>query len=221
MGRVRQVMRENVLGAMLGLAAGVLVDSCLLVLAHLLLIFIVPVLFLPPIFGILSGLGWARVGLMPRWPWSAIVLAGVFCMAFAALSPYVASVAELRWQGRAIPVPPNATLLETRTGPFGSSMAGPSVTKVIEVGSDAEAVLQFYRERLEASGWKEMGAGEERARFTKAGNHMFVTASKNPGRTRVEVTYNQDAVKAPLFILLGVIVVYLYVWRASREQTRK
>lgn len=211
--------REKTLGVLLGLAAGLLVDSCLVVVAYLLLILVFPLLIVSPLVGIVSGLSLARAGLLPRLPWLLIVPIGVTALSLAILTPYELSVLELRWQGRAIPTLPDSTLLVTRTGPLGSSMAGPSVTKIFDTGIKAGEVVPFYRAQLVANGWKAVSVGQGRARFTGDGGHTFVTVSQRSNNTRVVVTYNLDFVKAPWLVLFVAVAGMFYVRHRYRLRT--
>ncbi|MBN2178765.1 MAG: hypothetical protein JW743_05000 [Deltaproteobacteria bacterium] len=208
-------------GIVVGLSAGLLVDSCLVVLAYPLIIFIFPILLIPPIVGIVFGLRLANAGMVPQWPWSVLVLTGIFSMTLATLTPYALSVVELRWQGHDIPVLPNALLLETHTGPLGSSMAGPSITKIMDTGNSGVDVVSFYWNELKRNSWMEVSIREDGAWFTKMGRHIFIDMSKNQARTRVKVTYNLASVKAPIVVLLAAFVSYLYVWHRYRNQSQK
>lgn len=208
---------ERALGVILGLCAGIFVDSCLIVLFSLLLIFMAPILFIPPAAGVVLGLQTARAGRLPSWGWPRMVLAGGFLLVLAVLVPYLAAAGELRWQGRQIPVPPDSYAVQVRAGPLGSSMAGPSVTRVFEVKADEEAVLSYYSRQLGQDGWQMFSSLENGSWFVRSGRHMFVRVAAEGERTLVTVTLNQDRVFAPWFLLLAVLVFSSAVWARNRS----
>lgn len=152
---------------------------------------------------------------------STLVLICGISLPSATVAPYALSVVELRWLGQVIPAPPDSSLLETSTGPLGSSMAGPSVTKTFDTATKITSVVLFYRKQLEANGWKKVRTWKDGVWFARAGRHMFVKVSGQPHRTIVEVTYNKDYVTAPLLVLLAAVISCLYVWRVYRRRTRR
>ena len=212
--------REQVLGVALGLSAGVLVDSCMIVLFSLLIVFISPILLVPPVAGVLLGLRSARAGRLPSWNWPKIILMGFIFLILAALLPYLVAAGELRWHGRQIPVPPDSTTVQVQTGPLGSSMAGPSVTHIFETGTGEEAVLSYYQKELGEDGWQMFSDLENGAWFVKSGRHMFVRLHEKQDLTIIAVTYNRDRVLGPWFILLVTLVCFFYVWFRSHRPNR-
>ena len=208
---------ERTLGVILGVCAGVLVDSCLIVLFSLLLIFMAPILFIPPAAGVVLGLQTARAGRLPSWGWPKMIFAGGVLLILAVVVPYFAAAGELRWQGRQIPVPPDSSAVQVRTGPLGSSMAGPSVTRIFETKADEEAVLSYYSGQLTRDGWQLLGDLENGSWFVRSGRHMFVRIAADGGRTLVTVTQNQDRVLAPWLLLLAVLVFATAVWARNRS----
>jgi len=208
---------ERALGLILGLCAGILVDSCLIVLFSLVLIFMAPILFIPPAIGVVLGLQSARAGRLPSWGWPRMVLAGGVLLVLAVIVPYFAAAGELRWQGRQIPVPPDSSTVGVRIGPLGSSMAGPSVTRIFETKADEETVLSYYSEQLAQDGWRLFSDLENGSWFVKSGRHMFVRVAGEGERTLVTVTLNQDHVFAPWLLLLAVLLFATAVWARNRS----
>ena len=146
-----------------------------------------------------------------------MILAGSVLLVLAVLGPYLAAAGELRWQGRQIPVPPDSSTVQVRTGPLGSSMAGPSVTRIFETKADKEAVLFFYSEELGREGWQMFNDLENGSWFVRSGRHMFVRVAADDGPTLVTVTHNQDRVIAPWLLLLAVLVFASALWARNRS----
>jgi hypothetical protein len=208
--------REKALGLILGLSAGILVDSCLIVLLSFLIIFLSPILLAPPVFGILWGLRSAREGRLPAWNWSKIILTGGIFLILAVLIPYFVAAGELRWHGTQIPQPPDSIMVEVRTGPFGSSMAGPSVTKIMETKASEATVLSYYWTELGKDGWQLFSELENGNWFVRSGRHIFVRLAGKQGRTLITVSYHQDRVIGPWLVLLLILISLIYAWIKGR-----
>jgi hypothetical protein len=202
--------QRYVTGIIFGLAAGLLADSCLVTALYVLIIFIAPVLLVAPIVGIICGIRLAKAGIFPRLCWLTLVILGAASLVLAVLAPFYLSVFELRWHGLGVPIPPGATITETLTRPFGSSMAGPSVAHLLATEATDVEILRSYQEQLAGDGWKEVRASEEGAWFTKAGKHIFLEFMAEPDRSQIKVKYHIDGVIAPWIILLLLFVTALY-----------
>jgi len=209
---------QRALGAVLGLAAGLLTASSMLVGAYILVVFLFPILLAPPVLGVILGLKLARSGALPRWPWAGIVALAVVILPVAALSPYALAVAELQVSGRDIPLPPEARAVATRTNPFGSASAGPIAVRLFETPRSAGDVVSFYRETLTQSGWREVSAAESRAWFTKEGSHLFVETGAQDGQTAVVARRHVDLVWSPWLMLLATAaIIAVLLWRYRRK----
>lgn len=207
--------REKLFGLLLGAAAGLLVDASLILLAYVLLAFMAPVVLVPPLVGAGIGLRLARAGRLPRWPWPVAILSGLAACYLAVMLPYGLTVSELRWDARTIPSPAGAVVVETDTGPFGSSMAGPFVRRQFKT-SNKQDVAGFYRQRLESEGWRIVRYAPEHAWYGKNGAHLFVTVHPQPGK--IEVTYHPAWVFVPWVMLFAGLAGFIYLgYRARRR----
>lgn len=213
-----RMTRKTALGLVLGLSIGILADSSLFLLLHILIIFISPVLLIPPAAGMVLGNKLAGADMLPEWKWPGIILAGSASLILAVLTPYAVSVGELRWYGNNIPALPNSSIIEILTEPFGSSMAGPSVTHVFEPNADEKGVIPFYHKELTENGWKKVNDLENGAWFTRSGRHMFIRLAREQGRILVRVTYSLDSLLGPQLVLLLTLVLMFYVYFKYRRR---
>lgn len=205
--------KKKTLGIILGLAIGVLIDSSLVVGLYVLVVFSIPILLIPPFFGIIYGLKLSNVESFPETNWPLIVLVGLTALTFATIAPYYISVFELRLHSSEIPVPQNSSKVLIGTNPFGSSMGGPFVSKHFETRNNWEEISSFYSLELAENGWQQFSQSEYKAWFIKPRKHMIIVLVEKQNNNHIKVTYNHDSIWGPWVVLVATIVCLLIAWR--------
>ena len=207
---------KKVLGMVLGLALGVLVDSCLVIILSPFIIFISPVLLAPPIIGIICGLVLSNIKNFPEISWPKIFLGGIVVLILAAMTPYFLSIAELHLYGATtIPTPKSSFSMVTKTNPLGSSWSGPSISHIFESDDTNKDIISFYSSNLMSNGWKQFEIEENRAWFTKSSKDIIIKLTGRAQHTKVKVTYSRDRILAPWVVLIATFACVFYFNRGK------
>jgi hypothetical protein len=153
---------EKALGFVLGIAAGVLVDSAIFVTAGYSLVwFLIPTLGAPvvvaPWIGAALGVGAARRGRLPELRREAIVLIAVIALPLCVFGPFFAAKWYLNLNClRDSPVYPGARLVQREIVTIPNEGNGACVIQRYATAANPEEIRTFYRNELSQRGWSEV-----------------------------------------------------------------
>lgn len=182
-GKRRVSIRRRVLGIILGIAAGLLVDALLVLQYRLPILYFVVfslglVVILPLAVGIVLGLLFARSDLSRDLPWPVLILLAVVLWPAVVAAPFGARMLQMRTIARAdIPVYPGAELGGTSAELGDGENTGDRVRLTFHAAADSSSILTFYRDELARRGWEAEAQHFIETRH-KGTSHCFINKTK-------------------------------------------
>ena len=197
------------MGIVLGIGAGLLLDSILFVMVD---VFAVLASFtsgllltVPVVIGIMVGRRVALNRWLPEVPWAVIAVVAVVGWPLCIYAPVRIRTSNLQWiASKEAPIYPNADKVETYVGGYGGTKEGSYARIVLRTSAAREDIEQFYDGEMIRRGWKRGRSFWGRDWFRKRGRSMSIYIwephqTKAPpswwseawkGFTRVEITFS-------------------------------
>ncbi len=168
-----KVKKETAFGVVLGVAAGLLVDSILSVFSGAFLLIVLMTFLIaalvPIALGIMVGIRVVKGSSLKRAGWPVIVLVALLAWPAAVYAPIAIQEYRLNSLMSEIPVYPGMQELKRTVNPYAAPEGNPSVSVTFVPATEEdtmseEDVESFYRDVMRQKGWEERDTGDSDSR---------------------------------------------------------